>query len=97
MGSHIREQVAQLPDNSTTDHSDKRLLFWKLFFANSGARKFRHGRSIVLSTKLVDGRACWSARRGRVRCTSVDRNAPTALLQFVVDLLENLFLQFSIS
>jgi len=71
--------------------------FGNFFFANSGARKFRHGRSIVLSTKLVDGRACWSARRGRVRCTSVDRNAPTALLQFVVDLLENLFLQFSSS
>jgi len=25
---------------------------------NSGHRKFRHGKSIMLSTKLVDGRAC---------------------------------------
>jgi len=59
---------------------------------NSELRKFRHGKSIVLSTKLVDGRACWSHLRRSMRCdwthiicyTSVDRNAPTPLLWFVV-------------
>jgi len=39
------------------------------FFPNSGRRKFRHGISIGLSTKLIDGPACWphlrrSTRRG---------------------------------
>jgi len=33
------------------------------FVPNSGNEKFRHGRSIVLSTKLVDGRACWPHSR----------------------------------
>jgi len=35
------------------------------FAPHSGLRKFSHGKSILLSTKLVDGRACishvWSA------------------------------------
>ena len=32
--------------------------FWN-FVANGSLRKLRHGKSIVLSTELVDGRACW--------------------------------------
>jgi len=40
-----------------------------IFAPNSGLRKFRRSNSIVFSTKLVDGRACWrhlrrSTRRG---------------------------------
>ena len=54
----------------------------------------RHGKSIVLSAKLVelvdhtyDGRHVVAAYH-----TSVDRNAPASLLQFVLDLLYNLFM-----
>jgi len=41
----------------------------RIFAPNSGLRKFRRSNSIVFSTKLVDGRACWrhlrrSTRRG---------------------------------
>ena len=51
--------------------------------------KISQGKSILLSTELVDGRACWqylrrSTHRGwthAVYCTSVDRNVLTALLQ----------------
>jgi len=63
------------------------------FAANSGLRKFRHGKLIVLSTKLVDGRACGS-RRSTPRCwthivyyTSFGCNPLTQLLRFVPDLL----------
>ena len=63
--------------------------------------KFRHGKLIVLSTKLVDGGACGSHLQQSmhscwthiVYCKSVDCNPPTPLLQFVLDLLYNLFLQ----
>ena len=63
--------------------------------------KFRRGKSMVLSTKLVNGRACWphlrrSTRRGWtyiVYYRSVDRNAQTPLVPVVLDLLYNLFLQ----
>jgi len=56
-----------------------------------GVRKFRHGKSIVLSTKLVGGPACWrhlcdSRRVVAVYCTSVSCNPLTPLLRFVVDL-----------
>ena len=65
------------------------------FAANSGLRKFRHGKLIVLSTKLVDGRACGSRRRRSTpRCwthivyyTSFGCNPLTPLLRFVLDLL----------
>ena len=64
------------------------------FVTNSGLRKFRHYRSIMLSTKLVDGRACLphlrrSTRRG---CLLHVRNALTPLLRFVVNSLYNVFL-----
>ena len=56
---------------------------------------FASGKSILLTTKLVDGRACGShlqcsARRGWahiVYYTSVDCNPLTPLLRFVLDLL----------
>jgi len=59
-------------------------------------------KSVVLSTKLVDGRACGSRLRQSTRrcwthivyCTTVYSNRLTPLLRFVVDLLYNLFLQF---
>jgi len=49
-------------------YKNKDTSLWS-FVRNSGLRKFRHGKSIALSTKLVDGRACWprlqrSIRRG---------------------------------
>jgi len=76
--------------------------FWK-FVPNYGLGKFCHGKSIVFSTKLVDGRACWrhlglrrlirSDRTHIVYYTSVHRNTLTQLLRFAVDLLYNLFLQ----
>jgi len=68
---------------------------------NSGRRKFRHGKSIALSTKLVvDGRACWrhlydNRRVVAVYYKSVNCNPLTPLLRFVVDLLFNLFLQLT--
>jgi len=69
-----------------------------IFIPNSGLRKVRGGKLIVLSTKLVDGRVCWrrSTRRGWthiVYYTSVDRNPVTPLLWFAADSLYNLFLQ----
>ena len=36
---------------------------FRKFVPNSGLRKFRHGKSIVLSTKLIDGRTCWPQLR----------------------------------
>ena len=59
-------------------------------------------KSVVLSTKLVDGRACGSRLRQSTRrcwthivyCTTVYSNRLTPLLRFVVDLLYNFFLQF---
>ena len=66
---------------------------------NYERRKFRHGKSIALSTKLnVDGRACWrhlydSRRVVAVYYKSVSCNPLTPLLRFVVDLLYNLFAQ----
>jgi len=70
---------------------------------NSGRRKFRHGKSIALSTKfvvVVDGRPCWrhlcdSRRVVAVYYKSVNCNPLTPLLRFVVDLLFNLFLQLT--
>ena len=61
----------------------------------------RTTKSAVLSTKLIDGGAYWpDLRRSTHRSwthivyyTSVDHNALTPLLPFVVDLLHNLFLQ----
>jgi len=36
------------------------------FVPKSGLRKFRHGKSIILSTKFVDGRDCWQHDGRRV-------------------------------
>jgi len=66
-------------------------------------RKFRHGKSIALSTKLVvvvDSRACWrhlydDRRVVAVYYKSVNCNPLTPLLRFVVDLSYNLFLQLA--
>ena len=67
-------------------------------------QKFRHGKSIALSTKLVvvvvDGRACWrhlydSRRVVAVYYKSLNCNPPTPLLQFVMDLLYKLFRQLT--
>ena len=66
-------------------------------------RKFRHGKSMALSTKLVvvvDGRACWrhlydDRRVVAVYYKSVNCNPLTPLLRFVVDLSYNLFLQLA--
>ena len=60
------------------------------FTPNAGLRKFRHGESMVWSTKLVDGRAfglCLRRSSGRVWMhivyyTSVDCNALTPLPLF---------------
>ena len=72
------------------------------FVPNSGLRKFRHGKSIALSTKLVvvDGRACWqhlydSRRVVAVYYKSVNCNPLTPLLRFVVDFFYNLLLQLT--
>jgi len=70
------------------------------FVLNSGLKKVCDSKSIVLSTKLVDGRACGShLRRSTRRCcthiiyyTSVDCNPPTPVC---LDLLCNLFLHVS--
>jgi len=64
------------------------------FVPNYGLRKFCHGKSIALSTKLVvvvDGRACWrhlydNRRVVAVYYKSVNCNPLTPLLWFVVDL-----------
>ena len=65
-------------------------------------RKFRHGKSIALSTSLVvvvvDGRACWrhlydSRRVVAVYYKSVSCNPPTPFLRFVVGY--HLFLQLT--
>jgi len=72
------------------------------FVPNSALRKFRHGKSIVMSTKLVDGRACEPHERRSTRhCgthivyyTSVDCNPLALLLRSALDLLYNLFLHF---
>ena len=77
--------------NSTVS-KDSGTSLWN-FVPNSGLIEFLDGKSIALSTKLVDdGRACWqhlhvrrSTRRGWthiVYYTSVDRNASTPLLLF---------------
>jgi len=77
------------------------------FAPNSGIRKFRHGKSMVWSTKLVYGRACeFSLTYGRshggwmheVYYTLVDCNPlrpELRYLVFVVDLLFNLSLRYS--
>jgi len=65
--------------------------------------KFRHGKSIALSTKLVvvvDGRACWrrlydSRRVVAVYYKSTNCNPLTPLLRFVVDSLYSLFLRLT--
>ena len=72
------------------------------FVPNSGLGKFRPGKSIALSTKLVvvvNGRACWrhlhySRRVVAVYYKSINCNALTPLLRFVY-LLYNLFLQLT--
>jgi len=55
----------------------------------NSSRKFRHGESIVLSTKLVDGRACLRhhLRRSTRRVVAVNRNPLTPLRRLVVALL----------
>ena len=61
----------------------------------SRIRKFRHGKSTVLSAKLNDGRACWPhIRRSTHRVwtqivyyTPVCHNETAPLLRFVVELL----------
>jgi len=61
----------------------------------SRIRKFRHGKSTVLSAKLNDGRACWPhIRRSTHRVwtqivyyTPVCHNEPAPLLRFVVQLV----------
>ena len=49
----------RLPFTYPTISKNKGTSFWN-FVPNSGLRKFRHGKSIALSTKLVvvDGRVC---------------------------------------
>ena len=64
---------------------------------NFGLRKFRHGKSVVLPTKLFDGRACWRCLYDNrpvvvVYYTSVNCNPLTPLCRFVATLLYNLFL-----
>jgi len=70
------------------------------FVPNSGLRKFRHGKSIALSTKLVDGRARWRHLYETVdeSCMavyykSINCSPLTSLLSFAVYLPYNLFLQ----
>ena len=71
------------------------------FVPNSGLRKFRHGKSTALSTKLivvVDGRVCWQQRHDSrpvvaVYCKSVNCNPLAPLLRAVADLSHNSFLQ----
>jgi len=72
-----------------------------IFVPNSGlSEKFRHGKSIALSTTLVvvvDGRACWrhlydSRRVVAVYYQSENCNPLTPFLRFAVDSLYNLFL-----
>jgi len=74
---------------------------WFLAFdlaPNSGLRKFRHDKVIMLSS-LVDSRACRSHLRQSTRSclmniayyTSVDCNLRISVLRFVLDLLYNLF------
>jgi len=64
------------------------------FVPNSGLGKFRHSKSIALSTTLVvvDGRACWrhlydSRRVVAVYYKSVNCNPLTRSLRFVVQLV----------
>ena len=52
----------------------------------SGLRKFRHGKSIVLSTKLVNGRACWTHSR---RLTRRQCNAPSVDIIIIIYLLKS--------
>ena len=71
---------------------DEAIPVWNLV-SNSGLGKFRHGKSVALSSKLdvvVDGRVCWrhlydSRRVVAVYYTSINCNPP--LLRFAVDLL----------
>jgi len=73
------------------------------FVPNKGLGKFRHGKLISLSTKLVvvvDGRACrphlYDSRRVvAVYYKLINCNPLTLLLRFVVDLLHYLFLQLT--
>ena len=68
--------------------------------SKTGVRKFLKGKSIVLSTKLVDSPACWrhlydNRRVVAVYCTSVNCNPLTPLLRFVVDLWYKLLRHFA--
>jgi len=74
------------------------------FAPNSELRKFRHGKSIALSTKLVvvvvDGRVCWqhlydNRRVVDVYYKSINCNPLTITSIFVVDLFYNWFLQLT--
>jgi len=73
---------------------------WNLV-PNSALRKFRRGKSIASSTKVVvHGRACWRHLYDNrwvvaVYCKSVSCNPLTTLLRFVVDSLCNLFLRLT--
>jgi len=72
-------------------------------FVSHGLRKFRHGKSIALSTKLVvvvDGLVCWrhlydNRRVVAVYYKSISCNPLTPALRFVVDLLYSFFLQLT--
>jgi len=83
--------------------SSPKLGYFPLEFCSKLYRKFCHGKSIVLSTKLVivvDSQACWQHLYDNrwvmvVYYKSVNCNPRTTLLQFVVDLLYNLFLQLT--
>jgi len=69
------------------------------FVPNSGLRKFRQGKSIALSTKLVvfvDSKVCWwhlyeNRRVVAVYYKSVNCNPLTQLLRLVVDFSYKLF------
>ena len=70
-------------------------------FPNSRLRKFRNVKSIVLSTKLVDGRAfgyTYDGQRDRTHiadCSSVDCNALTRVHRFVVQVVPTVVRQLS--
>jgi len=67
---------------------------------NSELRKFRHGKSMMWSTKVVDGRACGlHLRRSssswpdtQIYYALVECNPLTPLLRHALDLLYNLFI-----
>jgi len=80
----------------------KEIWYSRLMVFPSRTRKSRLGKSIMLSTKLIDRRACWPHLRWLVHCCwiqiHVSRcNVVSPLLQFVADQLYNLFIQLCCS